>query len=234
MSLLEKIRTRALDPSTIHDMAEGLSPAPKINTVITKAELEKTEAELDFKFPELLVDIYTKIGNGGFGPGYGLYSIEEAKKLYAELMSVEENEWERGTWPLCTWGCAIDSYVDCENEIFVVYYTNEGHSSHEENHATFELTDKDGNIISSGNANNINDAPDNTIGGANRPHEHEEEEDEDENEDNDEPGLLYHKDSLDEWFSDWCDGVNLWDEMSGEEEDEEEEIDPPEDLARIH
>jgi hypothetical protein len=231
--LLKRIKQRASDPGTIHDMAEGLSPAPKINPALTPAQVQQAEEELGFKFPELFVRIYTEIGNGGFGPGYGLYPLEEAKKLYLAFMAEPENEWEKGTFPLCTWGCAIDSYVDCADEDKPVYYTNELHGSHD-NPITFTMTDKDGNVITSGNADNLLDAL-NKIGGdgnnGGRP-------DGKPGDNDDRPGLLFHKDTLAEWLSDWCDGVNLWNEMDGhdqEDEEEEEEVNgdgPPDDWGR--
>ncbi|HEY6161363.1 MAG TPA: SMI1/KNR4 family protein [Bacteroidia bacterium] len=231
--LLQRIKQRASNPATIHDMAEGLAPAPQINPALTLAQVQQTENELGFKFPELWVRIYTEIGNGGFGPGYGLYKLEVAKKLYLEFMAEPENEWEKGTFPLCTWGCGIDSYVDCADEDNSVYYTNGSHGSHN-NPITFTMTDKDGNVITSGNADNLLDAL-NKIGGGNdnggRP------DDRPENDD-DQPGLLFHKDTLADWFSDWCNDVNLWDEMSGgneEDEEEDEEVNddgPPDDWGR--
>jgi len=226
--LIEKIRSRASDPATIHDMAEGLSPAPKINPAITLAEIQKLETELGFKFPQLLIDIYTGIGNGGFGPGYGLYTLDEAKKLYLENMKDPSNEWEKGTFPLCTWGCDIHSFVDCLADGFVVYYTNENFGAHddEDNKVSFEITDKDGNVISTGSGGNIMDVLNGISGSANRPNDNED--------DDDEPGLIYHKDTLEEWFSDWTNDIDLWNEMSGDEEEEEEEDnnEPPNDFGR--
>jgi hypothetical protein len=213
--LISKISNRALNKNTIHDMAAGLSPEPKIEPVVSLPELQNMEAELDFKFPPLLVQIYTQIGNGGFGPGYGLYSLQEAKSIYLECMSEPENEWEKGTWPLCTWGCAIDSYVDCLDEGYPVYYTNEDFDDdHGDSGLSFTLTDKDGNLIQSGTSNNLNDLLNNLSDDGNQPNI---------DEDDEEVGLIYHKDTLDEWFSDWVKGVNLWDDMMEGGEDEGEE-----------
>ncbi len=223
-NILQKIKQRVSDPETIHDMAIGLSPAPKINPVVSVEKIKGIEKELGFKFPDLLVKIYTEIGNGGFGPGYGLYDIDEAKKNYLEWMSDPEKEWEKGTFPLCTWGCAIDSYVDCEDENFPVYFTNEDHDHVVDNEMTFSLTDADGNVIKEGKASNLNDIlndidkQDPARGHAAPKQEEEEEDDED-----DDVGLLYHKDSLEEWFTDWVQGVNMWSDMMGEDEDDEED-----------
>jgi hypothetical protein len=230
--LLERIKIRAQNPGTIHDMAEGLSPVPVVNPILSLEILRKAEAELGFQFPELFVGIYTGIGNGGFGPGYGLYTFEHAKELYLELTGNADNEWEKGTWPLCTWGCGIDSYVDCEDH-GAVYYTNSANAG-DHNPISFTLTDADGNVITSGNAGNLLDALNKVEnGGGARPGGEEGDDD-----DHDEPGLLYHKDTLEDWFTDWVNGVDLWNEIDGGEGEEEgddeqdDHITPPDDSGR--
>lgn len=226
--LLSKIKAYASDPDTMHDMRDEGTRHPGFNAVLPMEEIRKAEAELGFKFPELLVQVYTEIGNGGFGPGYGLYEFAEAKKLYLALMAEKDSGWEKGTFPMCTWGCGIDSYVDCMTDGYIVYYTNENFAhSCEDNPITFTMTDKDGNVISSGSGGSIMDVL-NGLDNKNAPKREVEEE-------NDEPGLTYHKDTLEEWFTDWADDVDLWGEMSGESDDEEEEDDEPHfDDARHH
>jgi hypothetical protein len=218
--LLEKIRKKA----------QSVEQGKHINPKISKEEIEKAEQEFGFRFPALWVRIYTEIGNGGFGPGLGLYTFDEAKKLYTDLRAEEDSAWELGTFPLCTWGCAIDSYTDCEDNS-TVYYTNDSHSSHH-NPITFTITDKDGNVISSGDGDNILDVLNKVDkSGGGRPDVG------GDNEEKDELGLLYHKDTLEEWFTDWVNDVDLWAEISGgdeeddEEEDDDDDNDPPLDFG---
>ena len=40
------------------------------------AVVEAAEQSLGFYLPHLLREIYTQVGNGGFGPGYGIYGLE--------------------------------------------------------------------------------------------------------------------------------------------------------------
>ena len=210
--LLNKIRNRAMNPETIHDMAEGISPAPEINSPVLLTIIEKAEAKYGFKFPELFKEIYTKIGNGGFGPGYGLYNFSTAQDTYDEL--IKKGGWQIGKWPLCTWGCAIDSYVDCKDSKFPVYHS--GNSSSDDccnNPVTFTFTDANGNV-STGKGGSIMSvlnqidgkgdlaSKSNNINGKNG-------------------SLVFHKASFSEWMSDWTQGVNLWYEMSNESEDDE-------------
>jgi len=69
--------------------------------------------------------LYTEIGNGGFGPGYGVLGLtgghgddshKTAVELYREAHSTALSPWSflpMSTLPLCYWGCAIYSFVDC-------------------------------------------------------------------------------------------------------------------------
>ncbi len=47
----------------------------RANPPVTMAELMEAEARLGFPLPPLLKRIYTEVGNGGFGPGYGLFKL---------------------------------------------------------------------------------------------------------------------------------------------------------------
>lgn len=49
----------------------------RINPVLSMAEIRKVEKERHVKLPEEYVFYLTKVGNGGAGPYYGLYSLEK-------------------------------------------------------------------------------------------------------------------------------------------------------------
>jgi hypothetical protein len=49
---------------TIHDMAQGLSPAPKKCPIAAPEQIAATEAALGFSLPELLKRIFSEIGTG--------------------------------------------------------------------------------------------------------------------------------------------------------------------------
>jgi hypothetical protein len=70
--------------------------------------------------------MYGRVANGGFGPGYGIIgliggSLTDLKKDAVEEYGLRRsgNEWSDGPdWPdallpICHWGCAIYSCVDC-------------------------------------------------------------------------------------------------------------------------
>jgi len=71
--LIARIARRAANQETQIDV-RGLSrqsPAAPLR----RADAEASERELGFPIPELLKLVYEKVGNGGFGPGYGLMGI---------------------------------------------------------------------------------------------------------------------------------------------------------------
>lgn len=45
------------------------------NPPVTMVDLIEAEAKLGFPLPPLLKSLYCEVGNGGFGPGYGLFKL---------------------------------------------------------------------------------------------------------------------------------------------------------------
>jgi hypothetical protein len=72
---------------------------------------------LGHSFPALLRRLYLEIGNGGFGPGYGIIGLHDCED--DPRSDLQGAAWDafvpagRGLFPLCTWGCSIYSFVDC-------------------------------------------------------------------------------------------------------------------------
>src|SRR5512140_527975 len=74
--LIALIRKRIAKPKLIHDMAEGMSNPPQMKAPATPEQMAATEAVLGFALPPLYRQILSEIGNGGFGPGYGLFGVQ--------------------------------------------------------------------------------------------------------------------------------------------------------------
>src|SRR6266581_7001168 len=94
-------------------------------------EIEYDERRLGFTLPPLMKRIYSEIGNGGFGPGYGLIGLTNGvpddvggtgPDIYQQFRSADSIEanlkWPFGLLPICNWGCAIVSCVDCADPNF--------------------------------------------------------------------------------------------------------------------
>lgn len=126
--LAQSIRTKATCESN------GRRIPPPIN----ESNLRLIESELDFDLPPLMRLLYTQIGDGNYGPGYGLLPLlsantdEEAGftflQLYNDWHSPEsiDDDWCWDDWlvPLCDWGCGIYGCVDASEENGSVYRFN--------------------------------------------------------------------------------------------------------------
>lgn len=86
--------------------------------------VHQAEKELQLKFPWLLVECLTKVGNGGFGPGYGVIGIQGNESDFGDLVNTctqirrqrdqANKQWVHDLLPFCTWGGNIFACVDCK------------------------------------------------------------------------------------------------------------------------
>jgi hypothetical protein len=121
--LLRELRERAgsENPSDFEPM-----PPQRPAGALSQRELARAEQELGFPLAAALHDVYGLVANGGFGPGYGLIGLvggvvsDLGKDVVDEYrmrvqLDAEDPEyfWPAGVLPLCHWGCAIYSCVDC-------------------------------------------------------------------------------------------------------------------------
>jgi hypothetical protein len=127
-SLLERIRARIAEERPCDHPDEWLPVQPPIGSGL----LDEAEAQLGFALPELLRRLYTEVGNGGFGPVFGLLPLSRASlgdnpPATAEFDLVGEYLWLRRAEPdrvaRCGWrpglvpafycGCTVFEFVDC-------------------------------------------------------------------------------------------------------------------------
>jgi hypothetical protein len=83
----------------------------------------EAEAQLGFALPPLLRQLYTRVANGGFGPGYGLIGLKGGATddestivdLYHSFRHrpTRSEPWGEKLLPICHWGCSYYSYLDC-------------------------------------------------------------------------------------------------------------------------
>jgi hypothetical protein len=104
---------------------EATTDGPKSDTAadpISIAILEREELRLGFRLPHLLRRLYTEVGNGGFGPGHGLFSMLPLSQFdraipdyYLSLRDIRARRgsvWPEGIVPFNDWGDLILSCVD--------------------------------------------------------------------------------------------------------------------------
>jgi hypothetical protein len=135
VDLISKIQKRANNPkrrsSASHFALERFKHDPRWSRPYPPAlaeQIERTEGKLGFNLPALLARLYTEVGNGGFGPGYGLFGIEGGftdedtsltmPDLYLSWAHpvpglLDPPPWPKGLIPICDWGCNMMSCIDC-------------------------------------------------------------------------------------------------------------------------
>src|SRR5690242_12415879 len=110
--LIDRIRERISDRLRATDGAD-LVP-PKVFPPATPAAVEAAEQALGFALPPLLRQLYLEVGNGGFGPGYGLSGVPEGAvddtgyhivDLYQGFLAAREADlvwrWPERLLPVC-------------------------------------------------------------------------------------------------------------------------------------
>jgi hypothetical protein len=98
----------------------------RANPLLPDAAMRDAEVALGFPIPAPLRRLYSEVGNGGFGPGYGFYGLasgteqfpdENVVYLYTLFRKGDPEDhsfsWPHMLLPVLDWGCAIRSCVDC-------------------------------------------------------------------------------------------------------------------------
>src|SRR5262245_60485454 len=98
--------------------AAGLvEPLPALPVPVAQpSTIAAAEAALGYALPPLLRRLYTTLGNGGFGPGYGLLGLDGGHGDGGKTALTLREEWDDlppALLPICHWGAAIYSLVDC-------------------------------------------------------------------------------------------------------------------------
>ena len=93
---------------------------------VGESVIKDAERRLGHPLPSIVRILFTSVANGGFGPGYGIVGLDGGHPtdegdssigLYATFSETDPEDphwkWPSGLLPLCHWGCAIYSCVDC-------------------------------------------------------------------------------------------------------------------------
>lgn len=120
LALIQRIQERIRDPRKSTDMSKR-NPTV-VPSVVTLEQLLDAEKQLGFQLPEFLRQLYLRVGNGGFGPGYGLFAVVDGPyypehnlvQNYLEYMrSVPDDfPWPARYLTICDWGCGFSSEID--------------------------------------------------------------------------------------------------------------------------
>jgi hypothetical protein len=118
------------DEALLEDLRHALKVVPLRSTGVrqpnahrpaTDADVLSAESQLSYRLPTLLRRIYLEVADGGFGPGYGLFPVVSGRAEAGQeecLVDVRNKlavdpRWKSELLPICDWGCAIWSCLDC-------------------------------------------------------------------------------------------------------------------------
>jgi len=133
-NLINKIKTRIKDPKLYIDAPEAFKY--KLIPPVSNDELVDAEKSLGFQLPALLQNIYLHIGNGGFGPGFGLLALNKkgANNYHMNLVDwyLERKNFSHPDYPnwpkqfitICDWGDCIVSEMDWTSPQASIYRFN--------------------------------------------------------------------------------------------------------------
>ncbi|MEV7172121.1 SMI1/KNR4 family protein [Streptomyces sp. NPDC093224] len=110
MNETEQLLEQVADRARTSARAQGKPlPAP-----LGTGEIVRAEDILGFPLPPLLARLYTRVGDGGFGPEQGLLPLRRAVEAHrAQLRSGWR--WPEGVLPVADLGCAVYACVDCRS-----------------------------------------------------------------------------------------------------------------------
>jgi len=118
---------RTSEDELLRALQARVSSLAKADPGATLDELARTESRLGFSLPTLLRRVYAAV-NGGIGPGYGLLPVGDGDgTLTARYRSFidstcapqpgqpgfDQYQWPEKLLPICDWGCATWSCLDC-------------------------------------------------------------------------------------------------------------------------
>lgn len=134
--LIARLKRRLRNPQCVTSVGASTIYPPVTDALVTAAE-----ARLGFRLPPLLHRLYTQVGNGGYGPGYGIIGLEGGAvfqfpwgdrclwQFYFDMLRTSEDmsylidpshtdehttpPWPPCLLPICDWGCWMLSCIDC-------------------------------------------------------------------------------------------------------------------------
>lgn len=141
-NLIDGIKARIQDPKRLTTMSDKWGYSAQFYPPVTLAVVEAAEQQIGFHLPSLIREIYLQVGNGGFGPGYGIIGLEGGYEVYEETLAESylgfqtweqmflserlyedylEWEWEKSYLAYGYWGCNVTTVVDCADPNLSIY-----------------------------------------------------------------------------------------------------------------
>ena len=143
--LIEAIKARVSQPGRRTMMEEQFRKTTIVYPVVTLEQIQTAEAQLGFRLPDFMRALYLEVGNGGYGPAYGIVGLEGGhevlgKNLVQNCLPYHDLErimneigepltgvsWGNQFIVYCDWGCGSTTVLDCADPAIPVYAYAEG------------------------------------------------------------------------------------------------------------
>jgi hypothetical protein len=113
----------------VERVAAKAAESERLQPPVSVEALNEAEQRLGFRLHPLVAALYSKVGNGGFGPMDSLLPLSGDPNPDGEEAAVEGYlgrvpaadadtwwSWPEGVLPILDWGCAMFACVDCRSE----------------------------------------------------------------------------------------------------------------------
>ncbi len=127
--LVERIHR---EPTVDYQQEPPIRPRPPVSA----AAIAEAEARLGFALPPLLRELYTRVGDGSYGPGRGLARLIEgdwslvarAERTCVAVSADGDLAWPSRLVEVASWGCHYTSCVDCSAPPYPVWFYDHDHN----------------------------------------------------------------------------------------------------------
>ena len=122
--LIARLRERAQQEGRRTDEEDDVKP--EVHPPLSNEAIDAVQDQLGFKLPKPVRRFYSEVCNGGIGPGYGIVGLpggaradgpDDPVELYKTFRKNDPREpswrWPEQLLPICDWGSAIRSCIDC-------------------------------------------------------------------------------------------------------------------------
>lgn len=108
--ILDRVQTEPTSSGPASDR-----PLPRLSA----RDIVAAEDLIGVRLPDLVKRLYMEVGNGGFGPGFGLLPLVQtadvpegrfAVDCYAQFR--QSRDWHTSVLPFSSWGCGVISCLD--------------------------------------------------------------------------------------------------------------------------
>lgn len=139
---MQRLKTRSRNTTSAIQMAKTVTrlkrPPVTVNPPVSAETFALANSKLGIVIPKELRWLYENVGDGGFGPGYGLFPLLQNFSFSGrfdtivsqtfdkrELSAVYEYNWSNNYLVICSYGCTFSSCIDISVKNSPVFFVED-------------------------------------------------------------------------------------------------------------